>query len=82
MDILKDLFRSHSVSQLGILVAQRWGISMSTTHRLAGKSYIEVYPHTALLRLLNADYRIPYKVSNTTKYWKHLSLEDRKQNLV
>jgi len=30
---------------------------MSTTHRLAGKSYIEVYPHTALLRLLNADYQ-------------------------
>ncbi len=31
---------------------------------------IECYPHVALLALLNRDYRMPYKVSRSGKYWK------------
>ena len=31
---------------------------------------IECYPHVALLALLTRDYRVPYKVSRSGKYWK------------
>lgn len=31
---------------------------------------IEVYPHVALLALLQCDYRVPYKVSRSCQYWK------------
>ena len=30
---------------------------------------IEVYPHPALLCLLNRDYRVPYKAEKSSKYW-------------
>lgn len=30
---------------------------------------LEVYPHTALLSLLGADRRVPYKVARSRKYW-------------
>jgi predicted RNase H-like nuclease len=38
---------------------------------------VEVYPHPALLRLLRADYRVPYKVSKSTKYWRELGMRER-----
>ena len=31
---------------------------------------IECYPHVALLALLTRNYRVPYKVSRSGKYWK------------
>lgn len=31
---------------------------------------IEVYPHVALLALLNRNYRVPYKVSRSNQYWR------------
>ena len=31
---------------------------------------IECYPHVALLALLKRDYRVPYKVSRSGRYWK------------
>ena len=36
----------------------------------ATPSLIECYPHVALLALLKRDYRVPYKVSRSGKYWK------------
>ena len=33
-------------------------------------SVIEVYHHPALLRLLDRDYRVPYKVLHTLTYWR------------
>jgi predicted RNase H-like nuclease len=40
---------------------------------------IEVYPHVALLALLESKYRVPYKVSRSLQYWRteHLSVEER-----
>ncbi|WP_028952323.1 DUF429 domain-containing protein [Synechococcus sp. CC9616] len=35
---------------------------------------IEVYPHVALLALLERNYRVPYKVSRSLQYWKAESL--------
>ena len=43
---------------------------------------IEVYPHPALLALLNRDYRIPYKVGNSGKYWKGESARQRIGRLI
>ena len=36
----------------------------------ATPALIECYPHVALLALLKRDYRVPYKVSRSGKYWK------------
>jgi predicted RNase H-like nuclease len=33
------------------------------------RQVIEVYPHIAVMRLLDADYRVPYKVARARKYW-------------
>ena len=46
------------------------------------KSVLEVYPHPALLSLLNCDYRVPYKVAKSGKYWKGESVSVRIGNLL
>jgi predicted RNase H-like nuclease len=45
---------------------------------------IEVYPHVALLALLNRHYRLPYKVSRSQQYWKTegLSIQQRIERLL
>ncbi len=43
---------------------------------------IEVYPHPALLRLLNRDYRVPYKVAKSRNYWPELVIQDRIARLL
>jgi len=55
------------------------GYSVATTTARAGQPLclIEVYPHPALLALLDADYRIPYKVSKARKLWPGKSVEER-----
>jgi predicted RNase H-like nuclease len=37
----------------------------------------EIYPHPALLRLMAAKERVPYKVAKTTRYWPDASLDER-----
>ncbi|MBI1874663.1 MAG: DUF429 domain-containing protein [Acidobacteria bacterium] len=41
------------------------------------RGMIEVYPHPALLSLLRASYRIPYKVQKSTRYWPALGVRER-----
>lgn len=43
---------------------------------------LEVYPHSALLRLLRLNYRLPYKVSKTSRYWPNQSKENRVLNII
>jgi len=43
---------------------------------------IEVYPHVALLTLLHANYRIPYKVSKSGTYWPNVALKARQDRLL
>jgi predicted RNase H-like nuclease len=38
---------------------------------------IEVFPHPALLVLLNRAYRVPYKVSKSSRYWKNATVGER-----
>jgi predicted RNase H-like nuclease len=44
--------------------------------------YIEVYPHTALLRLTGDKYRLEYKEGKRSKYWPDASIPERKTNLL
>lgn len=62
----------------------RLGYTIGTTETPVGTTpvLIEVYPHPALLDLLNASYRVPYKVSRAGKYWPELSPPARRRNLV
>lgn len=48
----------------------------------AGPRAIEVYPHPALLTLLGRDYRVPYKVGNSRKYWSGESIQRRIAHLI
>jgi predicted RNase H-like nuclease len=43
---------------------------------------IEVFPHPALLVLLDRAYRVPYKVSKSSKYWKGATVAERIINLL
>jgi len=38
---------------------------------------VEVYPHPALLFLLNRKYRVPYKVDKSGRYWPDLDIGRR-----
>lgn len=50
--------------------------------RVGGPSLIEVYPHVALLALMQIGHRLPYKSSKTATYWPGTSLQDRRRNLL
>ena len=43
---------------------------------------IEVYPHPALLTLLGAEYRVPYKVGRSGRYWRGASVPERIERLL
>lgn len=45
-------------------------------------SFIEVYPHTAIIELFNYQYRLPYKVQKRNKYWPDDNSEQRLSNIV
>jgi len=59
--------------------AARFGYPLATTVTVTGRTpaLLEVYPHPALLRLLNARYRLPYKVANRRKYWPDATPAER-----
>lgn len=42
---------------------------------------IEVYPHTALIRFLDAPYRLEYKATKAGRYWPTLTLGERQAKL-
>ena len=48
-------------------------------NKQAAPALIECYPHVALLALLKRDYRVPYKVSRSGKYWKAEKLTRRER---
>jgi len=43
---------------------------------------IEVYPHPALLVLMDAPYRVQYKVSKAGRYWPKVPPSERRRKLV
>ena len=74
--------RPGPVSEMFSSVMTERQFCLATVKPLAGKSYLEVYPHTALLRLMKSEKRLPYKESKRSKYWPELSTKERKQELL
>jgi predicted RNase H-like nuclease len=67
------------------LELQAMGYPLHTAADLPGPGgVIEVYPHVALLALLQSDYRVPYKVSRSLRYWKaeHVPASERIRRLL
>jgi len=63
------------------LVAE--GFPLATTSAIDGSPCtIEVYPHPALLMLLGRSYRLPYKVSRSSKYWPGACVVERISRLL
>jgi predicted RNase H-like nuclease len=60
------------------------GYPLGTTRTPFGTTpaLIEVYPHPALLLLLGADYRVPYKASRAGRYWPLLSPTERRRKIA
>jgi predicted RNase H-like nuclease len=56
----------------------KWESKMVRSH----PSFIEVYPHVAILKLWKYNYRMPYKVDKRHAYWPNAAPEVRKQNVV
>jgi predicted RNase H-like nuclease len=50
--------------------------------RTGARSLIEVYPHAALIRLMRADRRIPYKLARAGKYYPNESPAGRRTRLL
>ena len=46
------------------------------------RGVIEIYPHTALLKLMIAPQRLPYKYAKIAKYWPEFSVAKRKELLI
>jgi len=72
-DSLRSQFESH-------------GFSLATKSTSPGirkmPILMEVYPHTALLKLLNENYRIQYKITKLKKYWPSLHSSERKEKIL
>lgn len=58
------------------------GFSLATGGAPTGRDLLEVFPHTAILALLGADYRVPYKASRALRYWPGASAPERRARLV
>jgi predicted RNase H-like nuclease len=58
------------------------GFPIATSAMPTGTSpaLVEVYPHPALLILMNAVYRVPYKIAK--RYWPTLSPSERRRKVV
>lgn len=75
--------RPGNVSASFSMIMESMGFELAV-HRAEprAKKYLEVYPHTALLRLTRADYRLEYKEAKKSKYWPDASASERRTNLL
>ncbi len=62
--------------------AAGFGIATAKTPPGTARRLLEVYPHPALVLLLNADYRVKYKVGKARKYWPDKPAEQRASLLL
>jgi predicted RNase H-like nuclease len=62
----------------------RHGYSVATASTKLGtpRALIEVFPHAAVIELLDADYRVPYKLSRAAQYWPDLDIVARRRKLL
>lgn len=56
----------------------KFGFTLATHPRnRPNRALIETYPHPALLALMKVNYRVPYKVSKSRKYFPNLDIQQR-----
>ena len=67
-----------SVQMTAGLTALGYQLEVARPHE---GTVIEVYPHPALLTLLDRDFRVPYKVSKSRKYWPNTPIQMRAEHL-
>lgn len=58
------------------------GFPVKAAGDLGCPGLIEAYPHVALLSLLEASNRVPYKVSKAARYWPGAAIPDRISKLL
>ena len=59
------------------------GFTLATMgSRPSSHALVEVYPHTALIRLMGCDERRKYKAQKSTKYWKGRTVAERIELLL
>lgn len=59
------------------------GFQLALDNTSLSHTLLEVYPHVALLKLMGAAERVPYKAGKSGSYWvKGLPIEERKRCLV
>jgi predicted RNase H-like nuclease len=64
------------------LYAAGYPLVTNAQNQLMENALIEVYPHPALLSLLNRPQRVPYKVSKSHRYWPQTPVAIRVGNLL
>ena len=64
------------------LNAEGFPLATVSSPRPSARCTIEVYPHPAVLSLLRQDYRVPYKVSRSSRYWPNTSIAERVSMLL
>jgi len=57
-------------------------LATATTSPGTTPALIEVYPHPALLVLMDAPYRVKYKVAKAGRYWPTVPPQERRRKLV
>ena len=75
--------RPGAISNRLRLAFQNAGYPLATAATPPGNqpALVEVYPHPALLALLKASYRVPYKVARSARYLPKVSVAQQKVNL-
>ena len=65
-----------------VLYASGYPLVCDGSVDVMSRCLLEVYPHPALLSLLQRDRRIPYKVSKSKQYWRNADEQQRITNLL
>lgn len=65
---------------MGMLIAHKF--SLATDRKISLPACIEIYPHTALLKMVRAPYRLPYKVQRAGGYYPYLDPTARRARVA
>jgi predicted RNase H-like nuclease len=77
--------RPGEVSRTYSRVLQQLGFTLATSRSDSPPvrpTFLEVYPHVALLRLCGRPERLPYKLARASKYWPECDVKERRRLLL
>ena len=58
------------------------GYTLAVAGTRPRRALLEVFPHAALVALLGADYRIPYKLARAAQYWPTYTAVERRRAIL